>query len=99
MRLSLGKKLMGGFLIVLLLLGGIVTLANFEISRMDKMYQQMLDKDVQEVNTIQSYQADVIKQSNAVNAYLLSKNSAVADYQISFTKFTKPFEKLANAET
>ena len=99
MKLTLGKKLMGGFIVILLLLGGIVALANFEISRMDNMYQQMLDHDVQEVNTIQAYKAEVIKQSNAVNAYLLSKNpSALTDYQIYFSKFTKSYQELVNAE-
>jgi len=61
MKLTLGKKLMGGFIVVLLLLGGIVALANFEISRMDNMYQQMLDHDVQEVNTIQTYEPPITK--------------------------------------
>lgn len=99
MRLTLGKKLLGGFLIVLLLLGGIAALANFEISRTDKMYQQMLDRDVQQVNMIQDYKAEVLKQSNAVNAFLLAKNSAAAaDYQISFAKFKNSFKKLENAE-
>jgi methyl-accepting chemotaxis protein len=95
MKLTLGKKLMGGFIVVLLLLGGIVALANFEISRMDNMYQQMLDHDVQEVNTIQAYKAEVIKQSNAVNAYLLAKNPSAL---ISFSKFTKSYQDLVNAE-
>lgn len=99
MSFTIRKKLIGGFLAVLLLLGGIVGLANFEISQMDQMYSKILDGDALQVNTIQNYKTEVLKQSSAVNAYLLTKDStAVTDYQIAFSMFTKAYKELENAE-
>jgi methyl-accepting chemotaxis protein len=98
MKFTIRNKLIGGFLAVLLLLGCIVGLANFEISQMDQMYSKMLDEDAQQVSTIQNYKAEVFKQSSAINAYLLTKDSAVTEYQIEFSRFTKAYNALEAAE-
>ncbi len=100
MTFTIRKKLIGGFLAVLLLLGSIVAIANYEINRIDKLYSKMLDVDANQVSMIQNYKAELFKQANSVNAYLLSKNAeSVSDYQIAFSKFIKPFEALEKAET
>jgi methyl-accepting chemotaxis protein len=99
MKFTIRNKLIGGFLAVLLLLGCIVGLANFEISQMDQMYSKMLGEDAQQVSTIQNYKAEVFKQSSAVNAYLLTKDySAVTEYHIEFSRFTKAYNALEAAE-
>lgn len=99
MRFTIRKKLIGGFLSVLLLLGSIVGIANYELNEMDKIYSQLLDEDARQVTMIQSYKAEVFKQSNAVNAFLLTKDSAsLTNYQIEFSKFTKAYQELEEAE-
>ncbi|MDP4171915.1 MAG: methyl-accepting chemotaxis protein [Bacillota bacterium] len=100
MRFTIRKKLIGGFLSVLLLLGGIVGIGNFEISKIDSMYSKMLDGDAKQVSTIYNYKAELFKQSNAVSAFLLSKDDAsMTTYSIAFSKFTKPMKMLEDAET
>ena len=99
MAFTIRKKLISGFLAVLLLLAAIVAIANYEIIRMDSMYRQMLDNDAHQVSLIENYKAELFKQSNSVSAFLLSKNdSAVTEYQIAFSKFTKPLKELESAE-
>ncbi|WML46212.1 methyl-accepting chemotaxis protein [Neobacillus sp. PS3-40] len=99
MKFTIRKKLIGGFLAVLLLLAGIVGIANFEISQMDQLYSQILDQDAHEVDMIQNYKAELFKQSNSVSAYLLTKDStAVTNYQIAFSKFTKAYNEIESAE-
>ncbi len=99
MTFTIRKKLIGGFVAVLLLLVSIVAIANYEIARIEKMYTKILDVDAAQVNMIQSYKAELFKQSNSVSAYLLSNNSdSVTDYQIAFSKFTKPLEAMEKAE-
>lgn len=100
MAFTIRKKLIGGFLAVLLLLVSIVGIANFEINQMDQMYSKMLNVDARQVNMIQNYKAELFKQSNAVSAFLLAKNGdAVTEYQIAFSKFTKPYQAMEKAET
>lgn len=99
MNFTIRNKLITGFLAVLLLLGCIVLLANFGISKLDQMYSRMLEDDAQQVSTIQSYKAEVFKQSSAINAYLLTKDySAVTEYHIEFSQFTKAYKALEAAE-
>lgn len=100
MAFTIRKKLIGGFLAVLLLLVSIVGIANYEITQMDKMYSNMLDEDANQVSLIQNYKAELFKQSNSVSVFLLSKNTdAVTTYQIAFSKFTKPYQAMEKAET
>ncbi|HJV17345.1 MAG TPA: methyl-accepting chemotaxis protein [Bacillales bacterium] len=99
MKFTIRNKLITGFLMVLLLLGVIVGVANYKMNQIDQLYRQMMENDVQQVSAIQNYKAELFKETNSAGFYLLANDSTVeSNFSSTKEKFTKMFKVLQNAE-
>ncbi|MFE8701615.1 methyl-accepting chemotaxis protein [Cytobacillus sp. FJAT-54145] len=75
MKLTVTKKLLGGFLIVLLLLGGVAGLSVYQLGSLDKTYSEILEDDVQKMVLVKDMEAQLATQMSALRGYLLSGNN------------------------
>jgi methyl-accepting chemotaxis protein len=99
MRFTIRNKLITGFLMVLLLLGVIVGVANYKMNQIDQLYREMMEKDVQQVSAIQNYKAELFKETSSAGFYLLANDSTLeSNFSSTKEKFTKTFKDLQNAE-
>ncbi|MCQ6274197.1 diguanylate cyclase [Bacillus sp. V3B] len=72
MKLTIGKKLLGGFLFVLILLVIESVVSNNLISSTEESYKQLIDENIENVLLANSLESDHLKQSGAVKNYLLT---------------------------
>jgi methyl-accepting chemotaxis protein len=99
MKFTIRNKLITGFLMVLLLLGVIVGVANYKMNQIDQLYREMMEKDVQQVSAIQNYKAELFKETSSAGFYLLANDSTLeSNFSSTKEKFTKTFKDLQNAE-
>jgi methyl-accepting chemotaxis protein len=95
MRLTVRKKLTGGFLIILLLLGIVVGIGNYQINSLTKSYSNILDNRVQKVNLVKDLQENTQEQFNSIRAYLLTGQKGYLDsYDDSVKAYDKTDKKL-----
>lgn len=82
MELTIGKKLLGGFLFVLLLLVIESAVSNSLISSTEESYKQLIDENIENVLLANGLEGDYLKQSEAVKNYLLTGDTIyLSDYE------------------
>ena len=72
MRLTIGKKLLGGFLVILILLviGSVVS--NNKISFTDESYKQLIDENVENAMLAKELENLYLNQSNAIQKLFIN---------------------------
>ncbi|MDQ0217434.1 methyl-accepting chemotaxis protein [Peribacillus cavernae] len=91
LKLTVRKKLLGGFLIVLLLLGGIGLLSNIGIKTVDNNYTALLNEQVATVDKIRDLKLEVMTHSDAIRGFLITGDS---DYLYEFDDSVKRFDNV-----
>lgn len=95
MKMSIFKKLLGGFSFVLLLLVIIATISNVKIADIDNMYKELLDNHVSKIVEVKNLKIDVMNESNAINNYLLTgENNYIDGYHQSVKEFEQRLKQL-----
>ncbi|WP_409303008.1 methyl-accepting chemotaxis protein [Peribacillus sp. SCS-155] len=92
-KLSLRKKLVGSFAIVLLLLGGAGGYANYAVTSMDANYSHLMEEEVKTMEDVKELKLEIKQSSNAVRSYLLTGESY---YTTEYYASVKRFDKLVN---
>ena len=99
MRLTIGKKVFGGFGIVLLLLIVVNTMSVVQVRQVDEAYSRLLDEEVHKVNLIKDMMSELQKAQINANGYLLRSNNAVyVAYKNSLEKFEQLYTQLEKLE-
>ena len=90
MRISIGKKLLGGFLLILILLVIGSTVSNNRISHIDNIYQELITGNVEKAMMAKDLDIYYINQSISIKNYLLTGNDQFLDqYQTYAEEATK----------
>lgn len=93
MKLTIGKKLLCGFIFVLLLLVIESVTSNRVISFTEKSYNQLIDENMRNAILAQELANDYIRQSDAVNSYLLTGDDT---YFYQYRKYAQKANKTIN---
>ena len=72
MKLTIGKKLLGGFLFVLILLVIESVVSNNVINSTQQSYKKLIDENIENVMLAHELDNYYIKQSDAVKSYILT---------------------------
>ncbi len=82
MRLTIGNKLLGGFLLILILLVIGSVISNNKISFTDESYKQLIYENVENAMLAKDLENLYLNQSNAVRNYLLTGDDAyISQYE------------------
>lgn len=93
--MSIGRKLFLGFFIVLLLLGGVAAIGNYQISSVDDTYSALIDDRVQKLAATKELKYLSAEESKGVRSYLLTGNeSDRSKYDATREKFTALLNQL-----
>ena len=76
MRLTIGKKLLGGFLVILILLVIGSAVSNNKISVTDESYKELIYENVENAMLAKDLKNLYLNQSNAIRSYLLTGDEA-----------------------
>ncbi|MCA1032721.1 methyl-accepting chemotaxis protein [Bacillus timonensis] len=79
MKLTVSKKLIGGFLVVLLLLAALAGMSIVQIGVVDSTYSNLIDDRVEKVVIVKDVKLEVQKQSDTVARYLLTGETSYLD--------------------
>ena len=99
MRLTIGKKLLGGFSVILILLviGSVVS--NNKISVTDESYKQLIDENVGNAMLAKELENFYLNQSSAIQKYLLTGDEGyLAQYEESLQKANGTINQLMKAD-
>ena len=99
MRLTIGKKLLGGFSIILILLviGSVVS--NNKISVTDESYKQLIGENVENAMLAKELENFYLNQSSAIQKYLLTGDEVyIAQYEESLQKANGTINQLMKAD-
>lgn len=77
--MTVRKKLIGGFLVILLLLAAIMGIGYYQINSLNNSYSDILDNRVQKVNLVKNLQEYSQKQSSDIRGYLLTGQKLYLD--------------------
>lgn len=100
MKMTVAKKLLGGFLSVLLLLGAVGIISFLEIGSVNTTYSNLMGDRVSKVLLVENLQKYQLKESNAIRGYLITGNTShIDDYHSFAKKFDLALNKLADAST
>ena len=90
MRISIGKKLLSGFLLILILLAIGSVVSNNRISHIDQTYEELITGNVEKAMMAKDLDKYYINQSNSIKNYLLTGNDQyLAQYETNANEATK----------
>ncbi|MGC5325926.1 methyl-accepting chemotaxis protein [Brevibacillus sp. SYSU BS000544] len=92
MKLSVGKKLYAGFIIVLLLASFISAISFYQISNLDTTYKFLLDDRVKKVILVKDMVSELREEFKSIRGYLLSDNPKQLEQ---FNEAKKRFDNLS----
>jgi methyl-accepting chemotaxis protein len=97
-KISIGKKLLGGFLFVLILLAIGSGVSNNRISHIDKTYQGLITGNVAKAMMAKELDIYYINQSNSIKNYLLTGNDQfLVQYETNADAATKTINRMGDA--
>ncbi len=100
MKLTIGKKLLAGFLLVLILLIIESIVSNSVISSTEESYQQLIDENIKNVVLAKELENEYLKQSGAVRGYLLTGDHVyLSQYEAYAQKVTKTIDHMLKTYT
>ncbi len=95
MKISIGKKLLGGFLFILILLAIGSGVSNNRISHIDKTYQGLITGNVAKAMMAKDLDIYYINQSNSIKNYLLTGNDQfLVQYETNADAATKTINRM-----
>ena len=97
MRITIAKKLLGGFLLILILLLIESIISSNTISNTEESYEQLLQKNVESAILAQNLENVYLKETNTVRNYLLTGDESYIDiYKEHVVEAAKLMEQLDN---
>lgn len=100
MRLTIGKKLLGGFLLILVLLMIQSVISNNKISVTDQSYKQLINENVENAMLAKDLENIYLNESNAVRNFLLTGDETqIAQYEENVQKANKTLALMAKSYT
>ena len=95
MKISIGKKLLGGFLFILILLAIGSGVSNNRISHIDQTYQELITGNVEKAMMAKDLDIYYINQSNSIKNYLLTGNDQfLVQYETNADVATKTINRM-----
>ncbi|MBU8878725.1 methyl-accepting chemotaxis protein [Bacillus sp. FJAT-29790] len=95
MRFSVGKKLLFGFLSVLLLFAIVSGIANYGMDQVNKRYSNLIDDRVTKLVLVKSIKEDLVNESNGIHGYLLTGDSVyLSEYEVARKRLAHQLEDL-----
>ena len=95
MKISIGKKLLGGFLFILILLAIGSGVSNNRISHIDQTYQGLITGNVEKAMMAKDLDIYYINQSNSIKNYLLTGNEQfLVQYETNADEATKTINRM-----
>ena len=95
MKISIGKKLLGGFLFILILLAIGSGVSNNRISHIDQSYQGLITGNVEKAMMAKDLDIYYINQSNSIKNYLLTGNEQfLVQYETNADEATKTINRM-----
>ena len=95
MKISIGKKLLGGFLFILILLAIGSGVSNNRISHIDQTYQGLITGNVEKAMMAKDLDIYYINQSNSIKNYLLTGNDQfLVQYETNADEATKTINRM-----
>ena len=96
--ISLSKKLIGGFAIVVILLTIVGFVGYNAVNSVNDNLDEILSSEVVMTNLVQSMQYSVVSMGDSVNSYALGETDAKEDYEAARKDFDTAHEKLAGMD-
>ncbi|NIK77783.1 methyl-accepting chemotaxis protein [Paenibacillus castaneae] len=79
MKLTIGKKLIGSFLVIALLLGITSSISSYYLNKIDDGYSDIIDRRVVILSNVQKIQVHVAKETSRLRAYMITKDQESLD--------------------
>jgi methyl-accepting chemotaxis protein len=99
MKMSVGKKLLSGFFVVLLLLGIIAGVGSYAIGKVNQSYSELINIRVQKVLLVKKLQTLFMVEFVSIRGYLLTDDPAQkSDYEAAFKQFEKTEKTLLSMD-
>lgn len=96
MKITVRKKLIFGFLLVLLLFAIVASASNYELKKVNDRYSTLLENDVQMLFLAKNFKEDLMVESNGIRGYLLSGESIyLTDYDMARKRLNQQIDELA----
>ncbi|MBP2240269.1 methyl-accepting chemotaxis protein [Cytobacillus eiseniae] len=96
MKITVRKKLIFGFIIVLMLFGIVAGISNYELKRINDRYTNLLNEGVQNLLLVKNFKEDLTIESNGIRGYLLSGESTyITDYDMARKRLDQQLDVLA----
>ncbi|MBN6188438.1 methyl-accepting chemotaxis protein [Aneurinibacillus sp. BA2021] len=96
MRMTIRKKLVSGFLIVLLVMGAAAGIASYQLSSTNGTYASLIDDRVKKVVIVQRLIALANEQSASLRSYLLTGDaSSMQSYEMARDEYAKTAREIA----
>ncbi|WP_102275757.1 methyl-accepting chemotaxis protein [Cytobacillus massiliigabonensis] len=95
MKITVRKKLVFGFLLVLLLFAIVAGISNYQLEKVNDQYSNLLEKDVQKLLVVKDFKEDLMIESDGIRGYLLSGESIyLTDYDMANKRLNQQIEEL-----
>lgn len=95
MRMSVRKKIFGGFIFVLLLMMALGGLGLFQMNSVDQTYQFLLDDRVHKMNLVRDMMAEIDRSQINAREYLLTGNQeSFGNYQYAINRYRTVYVEL-----
>ena len=95
MRVTIRKKLIFGFLSVLLLFAIVAGISNVQLKRVDDQYTSLLNERVNQLILVKNFKEDLMIESNGIRGYLLTGQSTnLTDYDMARKRLIQQLEEL-----
>ncbi|MFZ3384336.1 MAG: HAMP domain-containing methyl-accepting chemotaxis protein [Candidatus Methanoperedens sp.] len=96
--MSLSKRMIGGFSIVIILLAIVGVVGYNGVNSVNGNLDEILGSEVVMVNLVQSMQYSVVSMGDSVNSYALGETDAKEDYEAALKDFENAHDKLAGMD-
>ncbi|WP_419883283.1 methyl-accepting chemotaxis protein [Peribacillus sp. B-H-3] len=98
MKLTIARKLIGAFAVVLLLLGSATALTNWQLGKIDQTYKKVFDQNIRDLIAVKDMRESVMDQSNHIRGYLITGDvNFINDYKKSVKVFESTYNKLLSS--
>lgn len=95
-KFTITKKMMGGFISVLILMIAMVVIAFLQLNNVNSTYQNMINDRVTKLNQINNLQTELSKMTSANRGYLLTGEQLyLNEYEQALKNFEDTFDKLS----
>ena len=90
MKLTIGRKILGSYLVIALLLGIASSMSSFNLKKIDEGYSDIVERRALILSNVQSIQVEMSKENSLLRAYILLQDKVFIE------RFNSSYENINN---